>query len=121
MMFLIHARAHSARAASSETRSARLFTASALIVAILVASGEGPAAAPATASPPTPVDLGALGGTFAFAREINESGMVIGSYSSQAGDIAKPAFVWTQSTGMVDLTFGGNTSVASALHDRRAV
>src|SRR5207253_7387959 len=46
-------------------------------------------------------DLGNLGeGAFAVAADINDSGQVVGTYATSLGP---RAFLWTSSTGMIDL------------------
>ena len=66
-------------------------------------------------------DLGTLGGTSAFARDINESGQIVGDSSTANGETH--AFIFTPWVGrMVDLgTLGGNFSQARGIADRGLV
>ena len=54
-------------------------------------------------------DLGTLGGRESYSRAINSKGQVIG-YADTAGDVARHAFVWSDSEGMVDL----NTAIVNS-------
>ena len=64
------------------------------------------------------VDLGSLGGTYSVARDVNESGTVVGTSAVAPGDPAFHAFVWTSAAGMRDLgTLGGTDSEAYAVSD----
>src|SRR2546426_6939759 len=109
------------RTAAARTDLASLLGTGALVVAILFLAAERPAAAPATASSPSPVDLGTLGGTFARATHVSDSGIVAG-FSALPGDAATHAFVWTHGRGMVDLgTLGGTLSFPTAVNNKGTV
>jgi probable HAF family extracellular repeat protein len=47
------------------------------------------------------LDMGALGGAYSFANDINEAGVAVGSAAS--GNTGSRAFSWTKSGGIVDL------------------
>jgi probable HAF family extracellular repeat protein len=65
-------------------------------------------------------DLGTLGGQFAIARDINESGQVVGEALTQFGP--HRAFLWTEAHGMQDLGSVGNfNSSAFAINDAGVV
>ena len=86
-----------------------------LLVPIGVAARVTPvAAAPAVA---TAVDLGTLGGSTSFARDINDAGVVVG-WSYREGDAVTRAFRWTATSGMHGLgTLGGDDSDAKAVNE----
>ena len=64
------------------------------------------------------VNLGSLGGTYSVARDVNESGAVVGTSAVALGDPAFHAFVWTPRPECVDLgTLGGTNSEAYAVSD----
>ena len=50
---------------------------------------------------PEPIDLGTLGGTSSTPTAINEAGQVVGDSTIASGDTH--AFVWTPTSGMMDL------------------
>lgn len=60
------------------------------------------------------VDLGHLGSGQAFSKFINPSGTKIYGESSLANFAGARAFVWTDSTGMVDLGITGLTTVSTS-------
>ena len=49
-----------------------------------------------------PIDLGTVGGTFSTPTGLNDSGQVVGG-SWTTGNVTVRAFVWTATSGMVDL------------------
>ena len=59
-----------------------------VVITLFVATG--------VVAQPQPIDLGTLGGSSSSPAAINESGQVVGSFNGHA-------FVWTTTTGMVDL------------------
>ncbi len=62
------------------------------------------------------IDLGTLGGTEAYARDINNAGVVVGQARNAAGDW-RP-FRWTSGGGMEDLgTMGGDFGAAYAISE----
>jgi len=62
------------------------------------------------------VDLGSLGGVFAFANAMNDHGVVVG-YSDLAGDTTHHGFVW-EGGKMIDVgTAGGNFGEAWAVNN----
>jgi probable HAF family extracellular repeat protein len=62
------------------------------------------------------VDLGTLGGEYAQAWGINDSGFVTGS-SRTKGDEATHAFIWHKGTGMLDLgTLSGDFSYGTSIN-----
>jgi probable HAF family extracellular repeat protein len=62
-------------------------------------------------------DLGALGGDYGMAYDINEDGWVVGDSRTRTGQIH--AFLWTPRKGMLDLgTLGGSDSLARAINDK---
>ena len=68
-------------------------------------------------NPVTVTPLGTLGGAYAFARDINDLGEVVGS-SRNAADQSRP-FLWSAKRGMVDLGTlpGRTTGAASAINN----
>ena len=65
-------------------------------------------------------DLGFLksGGNFSRANDINASGQVVGFSSPTRDDENSRAFIWTASTGMIDIgTLGGAFAQANAIND----
>ena len=71
-------------------------------------------------TPPVPVDLGTLGGTFSGASALNVRGQVVGVSATAAGELH--AFSWTKRGGMTDLgTLGGADSNAGAVNVRGQV
>jgi probable HAF family extracellular repeat protein len=65
-------------------------------------------------------DLGTLTGSLPYSRAngINASKQVVGFSGPKADDIFSRAFIWSASTGMVDLgTLGGAYAQASAIND----
>lgn len=86
-----------------------------LLVPIGIAARATPVdAAPAVA---TAVDLGTLGGSTSFARDINDTGVVVG-WSQREGDLVTRAFRWTAASGMHGLgTLGGTISDAKAVNE----
>lgn len=67
------------------------------------------------------VDLGSLGGGFARATDLNESGVVVG-WSWLADDVTVRAFRWTEPTGMVALgSLGGDAQAAAVDESGRIV
>src|SRR5213075_688720 len=63
------------------------------------------------------VDIGTLGGIYAWPNAINASGQVVGSSLSTANDFrAQHGFTWTLAGGLVDLTLGGASSSANAIN-----
>ena len=62
------------------------------------------------------VDVGNLGGTFAFANDMNESGQVVG-LSTLAGDTASHPFFWERGK-LTDIgTFGGTQGEAKSVNN----
>lgn len=94
-------------------------TVQALVLAI-TASFAALVPLPAIAAPQIR-DLGTLGGTSAFARDVNEPGQIVGESSTAAGETH--AFIYTPWVGrMTDLgTLGGGYSQALAIADRGIV
>lgn len=65
-------------------------------------------------------DLGTLGGTYSYAYDISESGVVVGQAQDPSG--RSRAFMWTQAGGMVNLdTLGGSSSYASAISENNEI
>lgn len=61
-------------------------------------------------------DLGSLGGTRSFARNMNNRGEIVGESLNGANQFR--AFLWTSDQGMIDLgTLGGTFSAASGINN----
>ncbi len=71
------------------------------------------------------IDLGTLGaGSLSIAFGLNDEGKVVGYSTTETGSISPPlrAFLWSSSTGMVNLgTLGGARSIAYDINNRGAV
>lgn len=94
---------------------ALLFGSICMSVPVGLAGGSTVVAAAAPVA--TAVDLGTLGGSSSFARDINDAGVVVG-WSLREGDAATRAFRWTATWGMHGLgTLGGNNSDAKAVNE----
>ena len=88
-----------------------------ILVAGVVLAGLLTGSAGAVAPAFEMVDLGTLGGTFSYARGVNDAGQVVGR-SATAGNAASHAFSWTEGGGMIDLgKLGGDDSEAVAVSD----
>jgi probable HAF family extracellular repeat protein len=89
------------------------------LLALVISSAAG--SVRASADPPIvqSLDLGTLGGAYAEAVDVNESGQVVGNSEIPGGQIAQyHAFSWTAPGGMVDLgTLGGRQSEAVDVSD----
>jgi probable HAF family extracellular repeat protein len=72
--------------------------------------------ATAVVAQPAPIDLGTLGGSSSIPAAINESGHVVGWSQVAVGSVMTHAFLWTPTTGMMDL--GQGTSFATAINNR---
>ena len=69
----------------------------------------------ASAATYTITDLGALGGLYSNARDINNSGQVVGTVNASGEE---HAFLWDSSTGMIDIgTLGGALSYGAGIND----
>jgi len=64
---------------------------------------------------PAPIDLGTLGGTSSTPAAVNESGDIVGWSEVAVGSVMRHAFLWTPTTGMMDL--GQDTSFATAINN----
>jgi probable HAF family extracellular repeat protein len=73
----------------------------------------------AVGAPPRIHDLGTLGGNSSFARDINESGQIVGESTTRSGDThAFLSTPWIGGGRLVDLgTLGGRSSRANALNN----
>jgi probable HAF family extracellular repeat protein len=70
----------------------------------------------------TMTDLGTLGGSYAQAWAINDSGTVTGNSQLKSEVGAIHAFTWTNTTGMRDLgTLGGDFSYGTAINENNHV
>ena len=64
-----------------------------------------------------PTELSTLDGIFSFPRAVNDIGQVVGDSTIGPGT-ARHAFLWTATSGLVDLgTLGGTNSVAFDVND----
>ena len=92
--------------------------ASLVVVAVLSAPMAGPSVvSPVVAQEEIKMtDLGTLGGSYSYARDINDLGQVVGwSYLDPSGI---HAFLWDEEEGMTDLsTLGGSSSYAYGIND----
>jgi probable HAF family extracellular repeat protein len=72
-----------------------------------------------TANPSRMIDLGTLGGAYAQAFGINDSGSITGNAEIhiRSGAVTSHAFIWHVTTGMRDLnTLGGNSSYGTSIN-----
>ena len=72
-----------------------------LQIVLLMVLARAPVSAGAFVQDYHVTDLGTLGGTDAWAYGLNSTGVVVGSALN--GDGNSHAFVWSESTGMMDL------------------
>ena len=71
-------------------------------------------------TPSTIYDLGTLGGDNSAARDINNSGTVVGHSEDASGNTQ--AFIWRRNLGMKSLgTLGGNNSEAYAINSEGVI
>jgi probable HAF family extracellular repeat protein len=89
------------------------------VCALATSSATGGARASASLQVVHTTDLGTLGGGYAEATDVNESGQVVGRSEIAGGQpLQDHAFSWTASGGMVDLgTLGGPSSDAADVAD----
>ncbi|MDP2867593.1 DUF3466 family protein [Methyloversatilis sp.] len=90
-----------------------------LIASALLASGFTPSATDAAPLSYTFTRLGTLGGTYSYARDINDAGVVVGLASKpfSGNSSVYSAFIWNDST-MTELgTLGGTQSLASSINN----
>ena len=62
------------------------------------------------------IDLGVLSGTYNYAADISDDGLVVTGYAGTSGDNWHHAYRWTEAGGMADIgTLGGSYSQANAV------
>jgi probable HAF family extracellular repeat protein len=67
-------------------------------------------------------DIGTLGGSQAYAFDLNNAGQVVGSSALPGDPPFSHAYLWSRATGMIDLgTLSGNRSGAVAINNRGQV